>query len=81
MTSNPQPLPNHQVNRTHPGLPPHYAVLAGVSACLGSLLCISSDPTQPWKGVRTPFQSPDFGFRTGADRNRESQGVIREREK
>src|ERR1043166_6331185 len=25
----------------------------------------SSDPTQPWKGVQTPFQSPDFGFRMG----------------
>jgi len=29
----------------------------------------SSDPTQPWKGVRTPFQSPDFGFRMGVDKN------------
>ena len=29
----------------------------------------SSDPTQPWKGVQTPFQSPDFGFRMGVDKN------------
>jgi hypothetical protein len=29
----------------------------------------SSDPTQPWKGVQTPFDSPDFGFRAGVDRN------------
>jgi len=27
------------------------------------------DPTQPWKGVQTPFDSPDFGFRMGVDRN------------
>ena len=29
----------------------------------------SSDPTGPWKGVETPFDSPDFGFRMGVDRN------------
>jgi hypothetical protein len=29
----------------------------------------SSDPTQPWKGVETPFRSPDFGFRMGVDKN------------
>jgi hypothetical protein len=29
----------------------------------------SSDPTQPWKGVQTPFESPDFGFRPGVDKN------------
>jgi len=29
----------------------------------------SSDPTQPWKGAQTPFQSPDFGFRMGVDKN------------
>jgi len=29
----------------------------------------SSDPTQPWKGVQTPFESPDFGFRMGVDTN------------
>jgi hypothetical protein len=29
----------------------------------------SSDPTQPWKGVQTPFESPDFGFRMGVDKN------------
>jgi hypothetical protein len=29
----------------------------------------SSDPTRPWKGVQTPFQSPDFGFRMGVDKN------------
>jgi hypothetical protein len=30
---------------------------------------ISSDPTKPWKGVQTPFESPDFGFRMGVDKN------------
>jgi hypothetical protein len=29
----------------------------------------TSDPFKPWKGVRTPFESPDFGFRMGVDRN------------
>jgi hypothetical protein len=29
----------------------------------------SPDPTEPWKGVQTPFDSPDFGFRMGVDRN------------
>jgi hypothetical protein len=29
----------------------------------------TSDPTQPWKGVQTPFDSPDFGFRAGLDKN------------
>jgi len=29
----------------------------------------SPDPTQPWKGVLTPFASPDFGFRMGVDKN------------
>jgi hypothetical protein len=29
----------------------------------------SSDPTQPWKGIETPFRSPDFGFRMGFDKN------------
>jgi hypothetical protein len=29
----------------------------------------SSDPTQPWKGIQTPFESPDFGFRMGVDKN------------
>ena len=29
----------------------------------------SSDPTQPWKGIQTPFRSPDFGFRMGVDKN------------
>ena len=29
----------------------------------------TSDPTKPWKGVLTPFQSPDFGFRMGVDKN------------
>jgi len=29
----------------------------------------SSDPTKPWKGVQTPFESPDFGFRMGVDKN------------
>ena len=29
----------------------------------------SSDPTGPWKGVKTPFESPDFGFRMGVDKN------------
>lgn len=29
----------------------------------------SSDPTQPWKGLQTPFRSPDFGFRMGVDKN------------
>jgi hypothetical protein len=29
----------------------------------------SSDPTRPWKGMQTPFQSPDFGFRMGVDKN------------
>jgi hypothetical protein len=29
----------------------------------------TSDPTQPWKGVMTPFDSPDFGFRMGVDKN------------
>ena len=29
----------------------------------------SSDPTQPWNGVQTPFESPDFGFRMGVDKN------------
>jgi hypothetical protein len=28
-----------------------------------------TDPTQPWKGVQTPFDSPDFGFRAGVDKN------------
>lgn len=28
----------------------------------------SSDPTGPWKGVETPFRSPDFGFRMGVDK-------------
>src|SRR6516164_5652878 len=27
----------------------------------------SSDPTQVWKGIQTPFRSPDFGFRMGVD--------------
>jgi hypothetical protein len=29
----------------------------------------TSDPTDPWKGVLTPFDSPDFGFRMGIDKN------------
>lgn len=29
----------------------------------------SSDPTQPWKGVLTAFNSPNFGFRMGVDKN------------
>jgi hypothetical protein len=29
----------------------------------------TSDPTRPWKGVQTPFRSPDFGFRMGVDKN------------
>lgn len=29
----------------------------------------TSDPAEPWKGVETPFDSPDFGFRCGVDRN------------
>jgi len=29
----------------------------------------SSDPTRPWKGVQTPFRSPDFGFLMGVDKN------------
>jgi hypothetical protein len=29
----------------------------------------SADPTGPWKGVQTPFDSPDFGFRMGVDKN------------
>src|SRR5262249_25392058 len=29
----------------------------------------SSDPTKSWKGVLTPFGSPDFGFRMGVDKN------------
>ena len=29
----------------------------------------SSDPTKPWKGVKTPLKSPDFGFRCGVDKN------------
>jgi len=29
----------------------------------------SSDPTRPWKGIQTPFESPDFGFRMGVDKN------------
>lgn len=29
----------------------------------------TSDPTQSWKGVQTPFDSPDFGFRMGVDKN------------
>lgn len=29
----------------------------------------TSDPTEPWKGVQTPFDSPDFGFRAGVDKN------------
>ena len=29
----------------------------------------SSDPTRPWKGVKTPLKSPDFGFRCGFDKN------------
>ncbi|HLY74939.1 MAG TPA: hypothetical protein VKU80_12540 [Planctomycetota bacterium] len=29
----------------------------------------TSDPTGPWKGIKTPFDSPDFGFRAGVDRN------------
>jgi len=29
----------------------------------------TSDPTGPWKGVQTPFDSPDFGFRMGVDKN------------
>jgi hypothetical protein len=29
----------------------------------------TSDPLQPWKAVLTPFESPDFGFRMGVDRN------------
>ncbi|HVR85138.1 MAG TPA: hypothetical protein VMU54_12555 [Planctomycetota bacterium] len=29
----------------------------------------TSDPTQPWNGVETPFDSPDFGFRAGVDQN------------
>jgi len=29
----------------------------------------SSDPTESWKGVQTPFDSPDFGFRMGVDKN------------
>jgi hypothetical protein len=29
----------------------------------------SSDPTKPWRGVQTPFESPDFGFRMGVDKN------------
>lgn len=27
------------------------------------------DPTGAWKGVQTPFDSPDFGFRMGVDKN------------
>jgi hypothetical protein len=29
----------------------------------------SSDPTRGWKGLETPFRSPDFGFRMGVDKN------------
>lgn len=29
----------------------------------------TSDPMKPWKGVLTPFESPDFGFRMGVDKN------------
>jgi hypothetical protein len=29
----------------------------------------TADPTKPWKGVLTPFDSPDFGFRMGVDKN------------
>lgn len=29
----------------------------------------TSDPTGSWKGFETPFDSPDFGFRMGVDRN------------
>lgn len=29
----------------------------------------SSDPTKPWRGIQTPFESPDFGFRMGVDKN------------
>jgi hypothetical protein len=29
----------------------------------------SPDPTGPWKGVQTPFESPDYGFRMGVDKN------------
>lgn len=29
----------------------------------------TSDPLKPWKGVLTPFESPDFGFRMGLDKN------------
>lgn len=29
----------------------------------------TSDPTKPWKAVQTPFESPDFGFRMGVDKN------------
>lgn len=29
----------------------------------------SSDPTKPWKGVKAPLKSPDFGFRCGVDKN------------
>lgn len=29
----------------------------------------SDDPTKPWKGVKTPLKSPDFGFRCGVDKN------------
>lgn len=29
----------------------------------------SPDPTQPWRGILTPFKSPDFGFRMGVDKN------------
>jgi hypothetical protein len=29
----------------------------------------TSDPTKPWKGAQTPFDSPDFGFRMGVDKN------------
>ncbi|MBI1310158.1 hypothetical protein GC176_02535 [bacterium] len=27
------------------------------------------DPLKPWKATLTPFESPDFGFRMGVDRN------------
>ena len=29
----------------------------------------TSDPMKSWKGVLTPFESPDFGFRMGVDKN------------
>jgi hypothetical protein len=29
----------------------------------------TSDPMKPWEAVLTPFESPDFGFRMGVDKN------------